>query len=1078
MILFLLFLNAAPPSDTFATPAQAAGLREANRLALRAVAAHRDGRPDTGLPHARAALAAVRAAAGDLDARTAEAINNLAMLLRDAGEHRAAMPLLEQALAVQRRLEGDDGPNTLIGVNNLALLLLDLGMPARARPLFEDVLRRSRDDRLIPAALNNLGLACLNAGEYAAASRHFRAAMALVKPVEGERGPRYLASLDNLAEATRLGGDVRQGLELATLAHAGRLATAGPRHPATLRSLNKIALANRALGRHEEAVRQHRQVLALRRVSAGERHPDTANALVSLGLSLAEAGDHTAGAAMLEDAVRRLRAALGRHPLLANALGNLADLRRDMGDAHLSLPLYREALGISARTQGEAHPEHAGLVNGLALLHHELHDHAEAARLYAVALAARREALGPRHPYVAASLNNLGLIDMEAGRVRHALDRFREAEAVSRAALGKAHPQRVSALVNLARAIHRAGLPGAEKLLREAEAYDRAGGAATLHLLAGTLQALAEVVQARGDIRRACRLDEEAIEAIAASLGERHPQHAITLSNLGLRHYRLGNAAAALKYADRALAGQTAVLTLASHGQSERQHLASYRYLRTLLDHRLWLPDVEGRPGAAEAYRHVLAFKGAVFATQQRRRELARLLAPADRATRALLEDLARVSHRLAHQSMAMAGAVGHAVPAEEMKALARRKDELEAALPGARPEPPLRPEGLSAALPHGATLVDLLVSRRMDARGWTVRPRVVAFITRRGRPVTRVDLGPAGPIAAAVTAWLAEIEAGGPAPSGAVARRLAWAPLEKHLEGAEVILVSPDGVLGRLPFAALPGKKSGTFLIEDVPLAFVPVPRLLAATPAPPRPPSLLAAGAVDFGPGGVWKALPAAGPEADAVRDAFTRRHPALRPLALSGRAATREAVREGLGKVRYAHLATHGVFLPDAPGRHPGSGSGLVLSGAEMLTALEVAEMDLSGMELAVLSACQTGLGKETAGEGMLGLQRAFAVAGCRSVVSSLWSVHDAATGVLMERFYHHLWEKKLSKLESLRQAQIDVLRHPDWVEARVKALLGAAGLRAAGKASERIVGARTERHSPPAWWAAWHLSGDWR
>src|SRR5262249_14177788 len=113
----------------------------------------------------------------------------------------------------------------------------------------------------------------------------------------------------------------------------------------------------------------------------------------------------------------------------------------------------------------------------------------------------------------------------------------------------------------------------------------------------------------------------------------------------------------------------------------------------------------------------------------------------------------------------------------------------------------------------------------------------------------------------------------------------------------------------------------------------------------------------------------------------------------------------------------------------------------------------------------------------GEGLLGLQRAFAVAGCRSVVSSLWSVNDAATNVLMERFYHHLWEKKLSKLEALRQAQLDVLKHPEWVEERAKKLAADKMLvRGVGKATVPLP--KGGRQSPPAWWAAWQLSGDWR
>src|SRR5207237_1170835 len=130
--------------------------------------------------------------------------------------------------------------------------------------------------------------------------------------------------------------------------------------------------------------------------------------------------------------------------------------------------------------------------------------------------------------------------------------------------------------------------------------------------------------------------------------------------------------------------------------------------------------------------------------------------------------------------------------------------------------------------------------------------------------------------------------------------------------------------------------------------------------------------------------------------------------------------------------------------------------------ILTALEVAELDLGGVELAVLSACQTGLGEAAGGEGLLGLQRAFQVAGTRAVVASLWSVDDEATRKLMERFYENLWGKKMSKLEALREAQRWMLTE---------------GLKR-GLVREDILDRPADARTPPYFWAAFVLSGDWR
>jgi CHAT domain-containing protein len=176
------------------------------------------------------------------------------------------------------------------------------------------------------------------------------------------------------------------------------------------------------------------------------------------------------------------------------------------------------------------------------------------------------------------------------------------------------------------------------------------------------------------------------------------------------------------------------------------------------------------------------------------------------------------------------------------------------------------------------------------------------------------------------------------------------------------------------------------------------------------------------------------------------------------LDGGRATKRAFWDEVSRHRYLHLATHGFFAADkvqatpaalverndrieggdpveqtdwAKQRHhedelstmhPGLCSGLALAGANraakedesqdengILTAEEIGTMNLDGVQLVMLSACETGLGKEAGGEGLLGLQRAFQAAGARTVVASLWSVPDVATRVLMEKFYQNHWEK---------------------------------------------------------------------
>ena len=327
--------------------------------------------------------------------------------------------------------------------------------------------------------------------------------------------------------------------------------------------------------------------------------------------------------------------------------------------------------------------------------------------------------------------------------------------------------------------------------------------------------------------------------------------------------------------------------------------------------------------------------------------------------------------------------------------------------------------------------------------------------------------------------------------------------------------MISPDGPLARLPFAALPGKDPAKYLIEEVGLAVVPVPQLLPELLAAPkgkdRESSLLLVGDVDFDAeagktdggrtapgerGGTrkgWKRLEATRGEVATIRDSFEQRFADGTAKVLRGAGVTEQALRQQAPRYQYLHLATHGFFAPAevksalgaAPksgddlfgqagvtGFHPGLLSGLVLAGTNrvpepgqddgILTALEVAELDLRRCELAVMSACETGLGESAGGEGLLGLQRAFQVAGARSVVASLWSVDDEATRKLMERFYDNLWGKKLSKLEALREAQRWMLTE---------------GLKR-GLVREDLPDKAPDARTPPYYWAAFVLSGDWR
>jgi CHAT domain-containing protein/Tfp pilus assembly protein PilF len=152
--------------------------------------------------------------------------------------------------------------------------------------------------------------------------------------------------------------------------------------------------------------------------------------------------------------------------------------------------------------------------------------------------------------------------------------------------------------------------------------------------------------------------------------------------------------------------------------------------------------------------------------------------------------------------------------------------------------------------------------------------------------------------------------------------------------------------------------------------------------------------------------------------------------------------------LGLYRIVHFATHGLVDSDHPDL-----SGLVLSMYDsqgrpqngFLELQDIYNLDLP-VELVVLSSCETGLGKQTSGEGLVGLTRGFMYAGASRVVASLWNVSDAATATLMASFYKAMEQQKKSPAEALRAAQIEMWKQTRW--------------------------------SFPYFWAAFQIQGEWK
>jgi CHAT domain-containing protein len=260
-----------------------------------------------------------------------------------------------------------------------------------------------------------------------------------------------------------------------------------------------------------------------------------------------------------------------------------------------------------------------------------------------------------------------------------------------------------------------------------------------------------------------------------------------------------------------------------------------------------------------------------------------------------------------------------------------------------------------------------------------------------------------------------------------------------------------------------------------------------------------LLALGAPDFGEGKAaaasggdlrsirFEPLPLSSDEAREAAETWKAVRDGGEAVLLTGGAATESAFKSLAPGKRAVHLATHGFFLGSgtaaprdgtrgvggiAPARQGAARviepsplllAGVAFAGANrrgeaaadaeddgILTAEEIAGLDLSSIEWAVLSACDTGTGKLDVSEGVLGLRRAFQAAGARTLITSLWSAEDRAAREWMRELYRARFLEGLGTAEASRKASRTVL-----------------ALRRAGG-----------RSTHPFYWAGFVAAGDWR
>ncbi|AHB89035.1 CHAT and TPR repeat domain protein [Thermosynechococcus sp. NK55a] len=773
----------------------------------------------------------------------------------------------------------------------------------------------------------------------------------------------------------------------------------------------------REQGNMQAAISLAERFVTLVENTLGPNHTFLAASLNQLAKLHVDQGNYAAALPLYQRALAIYERAGGSDQLeVAATLNNLANLYRAQGNHDAALPVFQRALAIAEKTRGLNHPEVAIILNNMALLYTEQKKTAAALPLYQRALRIVESTLGEKSPYVATTLNNLAGLYRQQKNYAAALPLYQRALQIRQQTLPPGHPDIAASLNNLATLY-----------------FDQRNYAAALPLYQRTL-------------------------AIAESrLGHNHPNTALALSNLAAVYWQQGNLTQTLALLQNVQEVEEKNLSenlIVGSEDYKRNYLATFQDSTNAIL-TLHLQHLPRHPEAtALALTTILRRKGRLldFFSQNQAR-LQRQLAAPDQAK---LEQLTKLRTAIAKLVFASAAPAAFS----QLQQLETQASQLEAelSLRSASFRELTQPVTIAAVqrlIPANAALLEFIRYRPYDLRTQNFgEPRYGVYVLRpRGQPLGK-DLGTAAEIDAQVRQSrfrladprLPKVEVQQAAQ--ALAEQVIT-PIRPWLGNATHLLIAPDGELNTIPFQALVDAQ-GRYLVESYLITLLTSGRELLrfqSRSVTANTPLIIADPSFDRSFGNAssstmhsldWRSLtftplPGTAEEAQALR--------ALLPQAqvLLQAAATETAVKAA-NSPKILHLATHGFFLASSGNKgileNPLLRSGLVLaasnarqSGSEgddgFLTALEVTSMNLSGTELVVLSACDTGRGEVVNGEGVYGLRRAFTLAGARSQVSTLWKVDDRVTRDMMIAFYQNL-HRGMGRTEALRQVQLQRLK----------------------------------------------------
>lgn len=925
----------------------------------------------------------------------ARTLNLLAQQLWFEGRVIESKNVSEKAVAVAERTLRPDHPTVSQSLRYLAGTLLELGDLERSHALNERALAIAEHNfgsnhHETAMVLYQVAYAGLEEGEYVTARQRFRRALSIFEERYGPSHEFVATTLLMLARAdARLGEYAAARRELSRVV-AIHERVSGPNHPFVAVALIELANVHREEGSPGQALSLLKRALAIREKSLGPTHRETASTLADLASTLMQTGETTQAQAVARRAVdiwQRLDEPDA--PNYATALALYAGLQARRGDDAAAREYYERAMAIRAKVFGPMHPAYAEAQAGLSFALANLGDHGAALRN-----AVSAEATGRTH-------------------LRTMLRSLPERQSLDYAAV---RPKGLDLMLSLTQSGPEAAETAMDGLIRSR--------AMVLDEMAARHRSQRTAFESADPLRVAFSSAQQRL----ANLLVRGPDQLSPAQYAAV----LEDARSASEVAEQALAERSAEFraerSRAQIGLGEVRTslppdsalVSIVRYDRTLFSEPLNTPQPNGP--ARSRPRTVPSYLALVMRANQ-----APAVVPLG-AARIIDSQVSQWRADIAAEVGAPATS-GESARSSRVSGLALRTAVWD------RLVPHLRDASRVFIVPDGTLALVPFVALPVGQRSYLLeRGPVIHYLSAER------DLVPTGAETGAVGQGLLAL--GGPAYD------------DPSLFSAEQNRTSS---VARSPGSPRATARSAGSGCNDVQAMTFPA---LKGTLQEVREVS------------GLWSGSAIASEGESRV---------------LVGRDASEPALKKQSHRYRVLHFATHGFFLgdscpPPVAGTRAVGGlvsaskpqsaavraenplllSGLALAGANrrqaaaldeddgILTAEEVASLDFEGVEWAVLSACNTGLGEIRSGEGVFGLRRAFQIAGARTVIMSLWSVEDEATRSWMRALYEGRLKRNLNTADAMREASLSVLR----------------ARRAAGQSTH------------PFFWAAFVAAGDWR